>query len=189
MKSVHRLILFAGLSFYLFASGCAKKDTVSMQKLEDQVRNILQIPGYEHVYRDIIYIGKEEKILGFQTLDKRVLFAIDVKVVAGIDAADGLSISALSPGSVVVKLPAAKILLIDAEEETIYQFFMREKGGRIERLEYYDEIEKSKARIREDAVKRGILIKAEGNVKKLITEFLTISGISDIRFEPVSKEL
>ncbi|HOV62449.1 MAG TPA: hypothetical protein PLG43_01040, partial [Spirochaetia bacterium] len=74
-------------------------------------------------------------------------------------------------------------------EGSIYQFFVREKGGRIERLEYYDEIEKSKARIREDAVKRGILIKAEGNVKKLITEFLTISGISDIRFEPASKEL
>jgi hypothetical protein len=181
MRSVTRICLAAIL--LILSSGCVQKKSVSIQGLEEQARDIIRISGYEHIYRDIVYIGKRESVLGIPTMDKRLLFSIDIRVVAGIDAADGFAVSPFSSEGITVALPAPKILLVDADEATIRQFFVREKGGKIQRLEYYDEIERSKARIAEDAVKRGILLKAEGNIRKLITDVFTAAGIKEIRFE------
>jgi hypothetical protein len=173
------------LSFLLFCSllSCEESRTPPPDKLETHIREILTLPTYEHVYRDIIYVGEEATFLGITTAEKKLLFSIDVVVQAGIDLSKGIEIIPQQKNTVVVKLPAPEILLIDADENSINQYFVKERGKSVSRLEYYDEIDRQKVVIREDALKRNILVKAEENAKKLIAKFLSLAGFEEVIFK------
>jgi hypothetical protein len=170
----------------LLFTSCGVDETADFDTLENRVREILDLPTFEHVYRDIIYLGEEKKFLNFiPTMEKRLLFAIDVHVQAGIDLSDGIKLAPGEKGEITVYLPPAKILLIDADESSITQYFATAWGGEIERLDYYDEIGAAKEEIRTDAIRRGILTKAGENGQKLLTNFLNLAGFPTVRFEPL----
>jgi hypothetical protein len=142
------------------------------------------MPTFEHVYRDIIYLGEERKFLKIiPTMEKRLLFSINVHVQAGIDLTEGIEIIPGEKGEIEVHLPPAKILVIDADEASINQYFASAWGGEIERLDYYDEIGAAKEDIRQDALRRGILANAEANGQKLLEKFLILAGYTDVRFK------
>jgi ABC-type Fe3+-hydroxamate transport system substrate-binding protein len=177
------VLLVAALLFTI--SSCEDRTSVTVNEIETQIREILELPTYEHVYRDIIYVGEEATFLLFKTVDKQVLFSIDVVVQAGIDFTEGLHLIPGKDKEITVRLPPAKILLIDAEEDSIHQYFIKERGEAVTRLEYYDEINRQKEKIREDAIQRGILYNAEQNAQQLITQFLRLAGFTDISFETI----
>jgi hypothetical protein len=162
------------------AAGCLKNNSPPPDEIETRVRDILSLPTYEHVYRDVVYVGEQARFLGILTKDKEVLFSIDVNVRAGIDLTEGLDITFPDTRSAVVSLPPAKVLSIDADENTIYQYFVREWGGSLSTLQYYDEINRKKEFLLEDAVSRGILVKAERNAEQLIRNFLGLAGFENI---------
>jgi len=154
--------------------------------LEQKVRTILELPTYEQVYRDIVYVDRERSFLVFRTMQAQVLFSIDIRVQAGFDLAEGLSVThGPDRRSVTVRLPEAKILLVDADETTIRQYFLKESGGSLDRLDYYDEIDRIKERIRSDAIDREILGKASANARRLISGLLTAAGYEEVRFAPL----
>lgn len=171
------LILF----FSIF--GCVGEDTPSQEEVESRVRDILSLPTFEHIYRDVVYVGEEAKFLNIITKDIEALFSIDVHVQAGIDLTEGMDIRFLDKDSAVVSLPRAKILHIDADENTIHQYFVREFGGSISTLQYYDEINAKKKLLEEDAISRGILIRAEENAALLIQNILGLAGYTDIEMK------
>lgn len=180
---IFRLFPVILLIFALLA--CESNNTPPPDELETHIREILTLPTYEHVYRDIIYVGEEAKFLGITTAEKKLLFSIDVVVQAGIDLSNGIEITPKQKNSVEVKLPPAEILLIDADENSINQYFVKERGKSVSRLEYYDEIDRQKAVIREDALERNILVKAEENAKKLIEKFLSLAGFEEVVFKEI----
>ena len=143
-------------------------------RIERRIRTILELPTYEHVYHNVIYIGEEARFLGIKHLDKRLLFSIDVTVKAGIDLQRGISITETSTGALRVGLPPPEILLVDADESSIREYFAKEFGGKISRLEYYDEIAESKRKTVQDAVDRGIL-DISGEYAKTMVENLLAS--------------
>ena len=180
-SQVPRLLLLAAV-LIVMSSGCADRRQRELDIVTRQIRSILEVPAYEHVYREVIYLGKEASFLGIRTQDKRLLFSVDMRVQAGIRLDRGFNITPRGISAVEVTLPPAEILLVDADEESIRQFFLLERGGSITHTEYYDEIEASKSAIREDALEGGILRKAEENARELIRGILSGAGYGDIRF-------
>ena len=70
--------------------------------------------------------------------------------------------------------------MIDADETTITQYFKKEFGGEISRLEYYDEISQSKTQIRRDALERGVLTRARENASSVVRSLLQSQGIEPV---------
>jgi hypothetical protein len=164
---------------------------VNLSSLESKVRDLLALSTYEYVYRDVIYLGEEAWFIEiFKTVDKRLLFSVDVIVRAGIDLQKGFSVVEL-PGkgqAIEITLPKAEILSVDADEGSIHQYFSKEMGGAISRLEYYEEIDRKKDDIRADAIQRGILSQAENNGKKIISRLFTAAGIGEITYRWIEEE-
>ena len=184
MNVMNRIPLFALIvlsSFSLIAS-CAQTRIPDTEEVSRRVRSILELPTFEHVYRDVIFLDRERSFLIFKTMDTEVLFAIDVRIQAGIDLRNGLSIERVRGGGLIVALPAPEILLADADESSIKQYFLKEVGGSISRLDYYDEINRKKTELIDDAIDRGILVRAEENARRLITSFLSSVGYTDVTF-------
>ena len=167
------------VSLYL-AAGCAAERQREIEQISRQIRSILELPTFEHLYRDVVYVDRERSFLIFKTMDAEVLFAINVRIQAGIDLRDGFAVHRTRKEGLTVALPPAKILLADADEESIEQYFLKEIGGSISRLDYYDEINRKKEELIADAVDRGILERAEENARLLIGSFL-----ENVRGEPV----
>lgn len=159
---------------------CDKRPEPSL--MEERVRAILELPTYEQIYRDVVFVDRERSFLVFRTMHAQVLFSIEIRVKAGFDLSDGLSLTSGSNSTVLVGLPPAQVLLVDADEATIEQYFVKEIGGNIERLEYYDEINRIKEEIVADAIQRDILVKATDNAQGLITQILLAAGYEEVRF-------
>ena len=153
------------------AAGCAVDSRRDLEQISRQIRSILELPTFEHVYRDVVYLDRQRSFLIFKTMDAEVLFAIDVRIQAGVDLGDGFAVYHTRKGGLTVALPPAKILLADADEESIEQYFLREVGGSISRLDYYDEINLKKEELIADAIELGILDRAGENARLLIAGF------------------
>jgi hypothetical protein len=182
-----KLALLITVVFLLLS--CASEQEPDLPEIETQIKEILTLHTYEHIYRDIIYLDEQKTFLIFKGKGKRprALFSINIRVQAGIDFTEGLRLyrDGENPGKIYVKMPRAKILLIDADENSIEQFFSREKIGLIETS---DEINIKKEQIRKDAVERGILFKAEENAKKILGDFLRYSGFETVEFTIVAPD-
>jgi len=167
-----------------------KPPAFSAAEIERKVSAILELPTYEYKYRDVIYIADQASFLGFRHRDTQLLFSVEVVVQAGIDLRRGIEIEKSGLAGLTIRLPEPEILLIDADEGAIVQYFKKEFGGQISRLDYYDEISRSKDRIRRDAVERGILDQARRNAEVLVRKLLATAGVEsvDLQFSPVPRE-
>lgn len=181
---MRRILPFVALllALSLSLSGCREERGRELESITRQLRSILELPSYEHVYREVIYLGEETSFLGIRTSDKRLLFSVDMRVQAGVRLDRGLSLEPAGVDRIRVLLPPPEILMVDADEESIRQFFILERGGSIIHTDYYDQIEASKEAIRQDAVDRGILSKAEENARQLIEAVLRGAGYTEIEF-------
>jgi len=177
------LFLFAVLIFPLFSSA---PEPPSPDAVASRIRTILELPLYEQLYHDVVYIGEEARFFGFRHVDKRLLFSIDIRVEAGIDLIKekGVRVTPTPHGGLIVSLAEPEILLVDADESTIREYFLKERGGSIRRLDYYDEIDRAKMLVRQQALDRGILELAKEQAKIAVTGLfapLSPGGI-EIRF-------
>ena len=177
--------LIPGLTLVLIFSlliSCTPKTTLSRPVIKNQIRAMLELPTIEYIYREVIYVGQEAKFLGIKHLDKRLLFSIDLIINAGIDLTKGIEIRNITNGGIQVILPEPEILLVDADEGSIHQFFVKEWGDKVSRLDYYDEIVKSKENITEDAIERDILLKAKNNAEEIILKIFSVYGTTKVDF-------
>jgi len=155
-------------------------------QLERRVASLLELHTVEYRYRDIVYFGEQEYLLGiFRTRDQQILFAVDIRVEAGIDLSRGVEVLRDPSDSqlLLVRLPAPEVLMVDADEGSIEQFFVRERGGSIEWNQVSGEMESVKARVKEDAIATGILTRAEENARELVEELLKLTGFSRVEVQ------
>ena len=171
------------IAFVLLLVSCRERvRPVSVTVIENQIRTLLEIPTVEYVYREILYFDEEARFLGIKHLDKRLLFSVDMVTRAGFDLSKGLKVHKLL-NSIQISLPEPEILEVDADEDSILQFFVKEWGGKIARLDYYDELNVRKEGIKEDAVKRGILEKAKENFEGMVSRLLSGFGVESVSFK------
>lgn len=174
------------LATLILLGACARNTSVDMSRVEDRIRDILALHTMEHVYRDVVYFGEQESFLFIRTVDRSVLFSVDIRVLAGIDLSEGVEVfrDAEDDEAVYVRLPEARILFVDADEDSIEQYFVRERGGTIGWLEYGAQIERIKEKNAQDAIDRGILERAEANARAVLRNFLELAGFSSVVFLP-----
>lgn len=165
-------------------SGCAPVSRSDLVRLEDRIESLLELSTYEHIYRDLVYFGEERSFLFIKTVDRAVLFSVDIRVRAGVDLARGVTVTPdrRDPNRIYVRLPEPEILAVDADESSIEEYFIREQGGRIGLLELTDQLDEAKGRIAREAVERGILDRADENARRLITGFLAMAGFTEVVF-------
>ncbi len=170
--------------FLVFTAGSCSPGTrtLSQSVIVSQIQTVLEVPVTEYVYREILYIGKEARFLGIKHMDKRLLFSVNVVLKAGFDLTKGVEVRK-TPGGIHVLLPEPEILETDVDENSIHQFFVKEWGGKITRLDYYDELNKKKAGIEQDAVHRGILVQARENGERMISGLLESLGVPSVTIE------
>lgn len=176
------LSILIAISFSLLLGSCS---AVSGEEppLERRINSLLELHTVEYRYRDIVYFGEQEYLLGiFRTKDRQLLFAVDILVQAGIDLNGEIELfrDRERPELAVVRIPAPKILLVDADEGSIEQFFVRERGGSIAWDQVATEMEAVKERVEADAVRNGILRHAEKNAVRLIRETLELAGFEEV---------
>lgn len=178
-------VLLLIVAVALLAVGCFPPQPMPSVEVERRVRDLLELHTYEHIYRDIVYFGEERSFLFFKTMDRRLLFSVNFRVRAGMDLTEGLRVipDEADPTRLYVRLPAPRVLLVDADEESIHQYFVREQGGPITWLEYSDQLEAAKDRIRREAIDRGILEQAEQNAVRVLENFFTLAGFSTVQFD------
>lgn len=152
--------------------------------MEDQLESLLELHTYEHIYRDLVYFGEERSFLFIKTVDRAVLFSIDIRVRAGIDLTKGVTLTAdrFDPERIYVRLPPPGILAVDADESSIEEYFIREQGGRIGLLEITDQLDDAKGRVAREAAERGILDQADANARRIVTGFLSMAGFREVVF-------
>ncbi len=176
---VKRLGLTAAV--FLVLSSCGPSQSERLTSLEAKVRNLAELHTFEHTYRDVVYLGEQRQFLFFRTMDRQLLFSVNIRVRAGVDLRQGVSVL---PGegrrSVLVRVPAPTILLVDADEESISQYFVRERGGAIGLLEVGAEIEAVKEQVAADAIGRGILDRARENAREVLENLFLQAGFESV---------
>ena len=162
--------------------GCSVDPAVSHSRIEQRIRGLLEIHTFEHLYREVVYFGEERSLLFLRTMDRRVLFSINIRVRAGVDLRDGFELRSdpLRPERLFVRLPAAQILLVDADDRSIEQYFVREQGGVIRWIELADHLESVKEAVRADAIERGVLLRADQNAERVVRNMLELAGFTDV---------
>lgn len=188
-------VVFSMMTVLLITfQSCSSPEPRTTASLELSIRSILEMPTCEQIYRDIVYIGEEQRVLFIKTLDKRLLFSVDIIIQAGIAQTDKIRITMKdgmdgAKAGAVVTIPKAEILYADADERTIEQYFIKEWGGEISRLDYYDEINRKKEELIREAEEGGLLERAEVNAEQLIRNFLTLADVDVIEFRKAADEI
>lgn len=181
MRGVLSILLTLSL---LGLTGCtATSGSPEGLPLEQRITSLLELHTVEFVYRDIVYFGEQESFLGiFRTRDQQLLFAVRLRVQAGVDLTNGVEVlrDPKNPTVAVVRIPAPEVLMVDADESSIEQFFVRERGGSIEWDQVSSEMESVKERAKADAIEKGILIRAEKNAVELVSEVLAVAGFEEV---------
>lgn len=169
-------------------SGACNRQQTDTQALKDKIRNVLQLETAEFVYRDLVYRSLGSTVMGITTRDTRVLAEVKLRVIAGIDIRQGLELTVVEDTKngtrLEVRIPHARILVVDADESSIKQFMLQEYGfmtdGRISLLEFSDQLAENKKAITADALERGILDRAETNARQVITNLLSLAGYPQV---------
>ncbi|MBN1647523.1 MAG: DUF4230 domain-containing protein [Spirochaetales bacterium] len=162
------------LAVMLLFSACAKP--MPLEEAGEKIRKMLVLPAYEHIYRDIIYFNEQRSLLFFRLYKKELLFSVNIRIQAGVDLQKGFSVVNDGTDSIRITLPPAEILLADADENSIHEMFLTEDNKQIKLLDYYSEIEARKQEIVDDAMARGILAKAEENIRFMLNNMCTGAG-------------
>jgi len=176
------ILLFAAL---VISCGYTKPEKVpppSPEALEQKVVTILELPTFEQNYREVIYLGDKKAILNVPTRDFRVLFSLDIQLEAGIDLSKPWEIKTDGWEELIITLPEPQILSIDADESTIHQYFIKEWGWgeSFGRMDLYEEINHAKTRVKDEAIKRGVLDNARNNAETLVRQLFLMTGFDTV---------
>ena len=149
-----------------------------LESYSDRLRNLEEMVTARQIYRNVIYTEIKENFI----VDKRSLFTIDYIVTAGVDFSDGIKID-VENSSIRVSYPYPEIISIDADESSIEEYFTLQRFGKLKQSDYLNLLYDEKIRIKEDALKAGILERADKNLQRLISGILKEGGIQKIEFD------
>lgn len=182
-----RRIASAGALFITIAllTTCypARPSRAGLPEIRQSIMHTLELPTYERVYRDIIYIDKNGPLPFLGISGGSVLFSVNIHVRAGVSFVGGVRLERKGANGVLVHMPIASILSVDADETSLREYFVHNRliGGTTQ-LDYYDALEPLKERAMADSVEAGILRRADENAHGLIEGILHAAGFSQIEF-------
>ncbi len=175
------LILIPGIVL-----SCSQSSDLSTTALRSQMTALMRLHSYEYLYREILYLGDRQTLLGFiPTRDRQFLFRVDFLVSAGVDLQDeGFSLERTGTTTdpvILLELPQPRIFTVDALEHTIHQYVNQTFGGELRFLEMSDLLTLAAQSIEADALRRGILDQARAEAEILIRSFFASLGYRNVR--------
>lgn len=171
-------------------------ERVDQRRLEAAQTTIQQVQTLvttRYRYRDVVFFDRRTRVLGIPAGQQEILFSVEIEVTAGVDLAQGvdLDIDQDDRRRIFVTLPSPHIVRVVTDEESIRQYLVRERFGRLNWLDVSTEVHAAKERNREDAIERGILSRAESQARAVIGSLLRTVGYEavEIRFRPPPGEV
>jgi hypothetical protein len=169
-------LILLGLSLYKNLT--PRREPVTI--LENKIREIQELALVRQVYRDVIYA----RAGGMFTSE--ILFSIDYHIVAGMNFSRGVAIEEKEDGSLLVRLPEPEILSIDADDNSITQYYIKESFRAVRQSDYMSLIVSEKEELTAAAIDSGILLRAKRNGELLLVRIFRLSGYETVRFEYLS---
>jgi hypothetical protein len=170
------LLIVSALAMPLSCGGPSPEEL--KVELEERISSVLTLHTAEYVYRDVVYFGEQSQFLGFIPSGSReILFSVNVGIRAGVDLRKGFSVEITAPRQVLVTLPPAEVLYSDVDEDTIYQYFLRQTGQEISFIEVQDVLARAKDDLVADALERGILEQADRQALRIVRSLLEDFGL------------
>lgn len=185
LESKKVLFLFLAILFLASFIGCNNQPARTTASVRSQLETLLQLHSYEYLYREILYLGERQTVLGIiPTRDRQFLFRVDFRVSAGVDLTRGYRLEQVSgrPGTYLLELPQPEILLVDALEDTIHQYVNQTFGGQLRITELGDLLTLARDSITQDSLDRGILQRARTEAEVLIRSLFHSLGIGEVEF-------
>ncbi len=186
MKRIGKFIriFFALFSLIIIGASCSPfldDDLISLQ-----VRTILELTTVSYTYKSVLYFEDVQKFLGILPISmQHLLFSVKTKVQAGIPLSEGLSLSRVN-NRILLKIPEPTILLVDADEDSLFQYRVSEIGKNINWVDVGEHIAQNKQLLVNDAQDAGIIQKAKENARLQIKELMQILRIDNYSLEFVS---
>lgn len=176
-----KIIVFILIVFVILFSSCNSEID---NDITEKVKNVLKLSTIEAAYRQVAYFENTT----FLWWTKKTLFSIDVIIKAGVDLKEGFEVIPVDDETVKLRLPPAKLLLVDADEPSIYEYFTNGSiFGDIIKNDINKLIYELKEGAKKDAVeKRGLLYIAEENLKKILKNIIIQSGYKNVIFEEMN---
>lgn len=169
-------LILVSIVVVLFFISLEYRDS-KLEVYSNRIRNLEEMVTARQIYRNVIYTEIKENFI----VDKRSLFTINYIVTAGVDFSDGIKIDG-HMNSIRVTYPYPKIISVDADESSIDEYFSLQRFGKLKQSDYLNILYDEKVRIEEDALKGGILERADRNLQSLISGILKEGGIENIQF-------
>jgi hypothetical protein len=179
-------ILLVALTAIVWFMGPDRPAVQDSAAVVAQVRQLNQLATVKYTVQKIVGLREQKYPVG----EESILLVIQASVDAGVDLA-GLKerdIELLSDGSVVVRLPPARILNVAIDEKQT-QVWDRSRTWWTPWVPYSKDLE-SRARqqgieaARQAALDMGILRQADQNAESSIRTLLSLAGVKQVRVIP-----
>ncbi len=171
----------------LFSLMLSCSPETQLSRVQTQLEALFEIPTVEMVFRDVVYHRSNQTALGLFSYDSReTLFRVLVRVQAGFDLSSGNFFVAREANRIIIHLPKPQILMADADDESLYEYFSRGNNIGLKFLQERktERVEAAKAQ----ALKNGILGEASRQARLRVSEILTALNVEhwDLKIDGVS---
>jgi hypothetical protein len=147
-------------------------------EVQHRIQSLFELPTVEMVFRDVIYHKSHQQVFGVVNYDFReTLFRVSIRIQAGFDLSSPKFAVVRDQQRVTIKLPPPTILLVDADDESLYEYFARDNSIGWQNLQNAKKKQLEQAQIR--AVQLGILNEAKRNARLRLAELMNTLSIQD----------
>ena len=178
------LVSVIAIVFALYFGFKLKSETnVHSENIEKEIQKIASLSTAKFNYVNVAEFSDVMKIkelkLPFTT--KRFIVKYKGEILAGLDASK-ITVDNLDEKTVKISLPRVSIIQNNILEEEVY--FFDERDTVFNPLKYddlYSLLIGEKKKMEDEAIKSGLLVEAETNLKDLLTTFLKALGYEEIK--------
>lgn len=174
--------VFAIVVAFYFGFKLKNESSIHSENIEKEIQKIASLSTAKFNYVNVAEFSDVKKInelkLPFTT--KRFIVKYKGEIFAGLDASK-IKVENFDEGSIKVALPKVSIIHNNIPEEEVY--FFDERDTVFNPLKYddlYSLLVEEKKKMEEEAIKTGLLLEAEGNLKELLNTFLKALGYEEI---------
>ena len=115
--------------------------------------------------------------------------AFRFRVEAGMDLSDGFRVVDRGRDGLVIGLPPARVLRVDALEESYEQIVIRTFLSTLRLSDFQDDILVRRERIRQEAEQSDLLVRARSNAERILRELFLKAGFPEVRFVTLPPEV
>ncbi len=179
IKRILLPVLFIGVcSLFWFERREQKRELL---ELHENISSALELITQRNLYKKVIYFKKQDLLF----LKKSTLFSLNFEVSAGIDLAQGWDVSLpLNPWEPVeISLPLPKILSVEAIQESLHPYFMKESlFTKIRVSDYALSIEQERESLLKEVREGSLREEAKRSAEVFFREQLARRGFENVTF-------